>query len=76
MANRNQIERFLAKYGTTPLDTPLRKKWLMYLAKQNQSELFKHFYKDIGNASLNCKYAEMLLQKDPSSTQAFDLFLK
>jgi soluble lytic murein transglycosylase len=73
MANKKQIESFLAKYEASPLDKPLRKKWLSYLAKQNQPELFRHFYRDMGNVALNCKYAEMLLQKDPSNAQAFEL---
>ena len=73
MANKKQIERFLTQYESSPLDRPLRKKWLAYLAKQNQPELFSHFYRDMGNASLNCKYAEILLQKDPSNAQAFEL---
>jgi soluble lytic murein transglycosylase len=73
MSNKKQIESFLAKYESSPLDRPLRKKWLAYLAKQNQPELFSHFYRNTGNSALNCKYAEMLLQKDSSNTEAFEL---
>ena len=73
MANKKQIERFLVKYESSPLDKPLRKKWLVYLAKQNQPEMFSHFYRDMGNIPLNCKYAEILLQKDPTNAQAFEL---
>jgi soluble lytic murein transglycosylase len=73
MANKKQIERFLAKYESSPLDRPLRKKWLVYLAKQNQPELFIHFYRNTGNTALNCRYAEMLLEKDASNTQAFEM---
>ncbi|WP_339720912.1 transglycosylase SLT domain-containing protein [uncultured Paraglaciecola sp.] len=73
MANKNQIESFLAQYESAPLDRPLRKKWLAYLSKQDQPELFSHFYRDMGNTALNCKYAELLLQKDPSNEQAFKL---
>jgi len=73
MANKKQIERFLAKYESSPLDRPLRKKWLSYLAKQNQPELFMHYYRDMGDVALNCTYAEILLQKDPSNAEAFEL---
>lgn len=73
MANKKQIEGFLGKYGSSPLDRPLRKKWLVYLAKQNQPELFMHFYRDMGNVALNCTYAEMLLQKDSSNAEALKL---
>ena len=73
MANKKQIEDFLAKHKATPLDRPLRKKWLTYLVEQNQPELFMHFYRDIGDTALNCKYAEFLLQKNPSDTEALML---
>ncbi|WP_297818732.1 lytic transglycosylase domain-containing protein [uncultured Paraglaciecola sp.] len=73
MANKKQIERFLAQYESSPLDRHLRKKWLFYLAKKNQPEMFMHAYRDMGNVALNCKYAQMLLQKDPSNTEAFEL---
>ncbi|WP_299072372.1 lytic transglycosylase domain-containing protein [uncultured Paraglaciecola sp.] len=73
MANKAPIERFLSQYEGTPLDLPLRKKWLRYLSKQNQPELFSHFYRDIGNTGFTCKYGEILLQKDPTSSQAFEL---
>lgn len=73
LANKVQIESFLAKYESTPLDRPLRKKWLTYLAKQGQPELFSHYYRDTGSVELKCKYAEILLQKDPSNAQAFNL---
>jgi len=71
MANKKNIESFLAKYESSPLDRPLRKKWLTYLSTQNQPELFSHFYRDTGNIPLNCRYAEILLQKDPANAQAF-----
>jgi soluble lytic murein transglycosylase len=73
LANKKQIENFLDKYESSPLDRPLRKKWLNYLANQNQPELFIHFYRDMGNTALNCKYADLLLQKDLSNAKAFKL---
>lgn len=73
MANKDPIERFLTKYESTPLDRPLRKKWLTYLAKKNQADLFIGFYRDIGDDSLSCKYAEFQLHKDPSNLEALAL---
>jgi soluble lytic murein transglycosylase len=73
IANKKQIENFLEKYEFTPLDRPLRKKWLTYLVKKNQPELFMHFYRDMDDAALNCKYAEILLKEDPSNTHALAL---
>ena len=48
MANKKQIQSFLGKYESSPLDSPLRKKWLVYLANQDQPALFRHFYRDMG----------------------------
>lgn len=76
MANKEQIEKFLDKYGSTPLDRPLRKKWLSYLAKKNRSELFIYFYRDVGDIALNCKYAEILQQQDPYNIQVLMLIEK
>ncbi|WP_293746379.1 lytic transglycosylase domain-containing protein [uncultured Paraglaciecola sp.] len=73
MANKKQIESFLAKHESSPLDRPLRKKWLAYLAKQNQPELFSDFYRDMGNTGLNCRNAELMLQIDPANVKAFEL---
>lgn len=73
IANKIPIERFLKKYELSPLDRPLRKKWLAHLGKKNRPDLFKQFYRDMGSAALNCKYAEILLQEDPASATAFKL---
>jgi soluble lytic murein transglycosylase len=50
------ISKFLTKYESTPLDWPLRKKWLTYLAKNNHRQLFLDFYKPTSNAKLTCQY--------------------
>jgi soluble lytic murein transglycosylase len=73
MANRKQIESFLAKHKFSPLDWPLRKKWLAYLAKQKQPALFEHFYRDIGETSLNCQHAENLLKDSKTEQQGLAL---
>ncbi|MFT6344755.1 MAG: soluble lytic murein transglycosylase [Paraglaciecola sp.] len=70
MANKTRIGDFLDKYEASPLDRPLRKKWLIYLGKQNQPELFLHFYRDMGDAALDCKYAEILLKKNSFNAEA------
>jgi soluble lytic murein transglycosylase len=74
LGNRKQIEAFLTKHQYSPLDRPLRKKWLAHLAKQNKDELFKDFYRDLGDTALNCKYAEIMLnQNPPSKEQALEM---
>lgn len=70
MANKSQIERFLSQHEFSPLDKPLRKKWLSYLAKQNQPALFRHFYRDVGSVTLRCKYAEILFEGESTQQQA------
>lgn len=56
LSNTQLIDNFLTKYNGTPLDWPLRKKWLNYLDKNNQKALFLKFYKPTSNATLTCKY--------------------
>lgn len=56
LSDAKEIDDFLATYRGTPLDWPLRKKWLNYLANKNQSALFLKFYKPTSNADLTCKF--------------------
>lgn len=63
LANREAIEQFLVEYADSPLDRPLRKKWLEYLAKQNQSHIFLNAFKDIDDEDLTCKATEFSLQQ-------------
>lgn len=56
MNNTKAIDDFLRNYRNTPLDWPLRKKWLQYLAKKNQQALFLKYYKPTSNASLTCRF--------------------
>ncbi len=56
LSSAGEIAKFLTKYQGTPLDWPLRKSWLRYLAKKKQARLFLKFYKPTRNAKLNCHY--------------------
>ncbi|MCY7296799.1 lytic transglycosylase domain-containing protein [Alteromonas sp. a30] len=69
LSNKERIERFLTEHEGSPLDNPLRIKWLKYLAKQGQSQLYKHFYRDIGNEELQCHLLRFKIQ-DPKQKQA------
>ena len=62
LSSTAEIDGFLKKYEGTPLDWPLRKKWLRYLAKRNKSVLFQNFYKPTSNAELTCQYYRYQLQ--------------
>ncbi|MFD2165806.1 transglycosylase SLT domain-containing protein [Thalassotalea euphylliae] len=54
LKDASEIEEFLNEYESTPLDWPLRKKWLNYLAKRERKAMFLKFFKPNSNAKLNC----------------------
>ncbi|NMP30815.1 transglycosylase SLT domain-containing protein [Thalassotalea sp. M1531] len=54
LSDAPEIEAFLAKYQGTPLDWPLRKKWLNYLAKRKRKALYLKFFVPNSNARFNC----------------------
>ncbi len=76
LSNQQKIENFLEKYRSTPLDWPLRKKWLNYLANKNLAELYISNYKPTSNAELSCQNLEFQLDKSPNNTQLFDEITK
>jgi soluble lytic murein transglycosylase len=61
LSNAAEINKFLVKYKETPLDWPLRKKWLKYLAKKKQGLLYLQAYKPTANAELSCEYLQFKL---------------
>jgi len=61
IADKNEIAVFLEKYRSTPLDWPLRKKWLKYLAKRKQKKLFLSFFKSTNNIELTCQFYQFQL---------------
>lgn len=62
LSDANEISQFLEKYQGTPLDWPLRKKWLNYLAEKKQGVLFLDAYKPTTNAKLACHQLSFSLQ--------------
>jgi soluble lytic murein transglycosylase len=56
MSYAEEISQFLDKYKGSPLDWPLRKKWLKYLAKRNKQILFQNFFVPTSNVELTCQY--------------------
>lgn len=56
LSDHNQIAKFLKKYQGTPLDWPLRKKWLNYLMKRKRKLLFVEYFKPTSNVTLTCQY--------------------
>lgn len=55
LSSATEISKFLTKYEGTPLDWPLRKKWLAYLAKRKKAVLFQTFFKPTSNVELTCQ---------------------
>lgn len=62
LSDAKEISQFLEKYQGTPLDWPLRKKWLTYLANNKQKNLFLQDYKPTSNAKLTCHQLNFVLQ--------------
>ncbi len=56
-----EIDRFLENYEKSPLDWPLRKKWLYYLAKKQRPALFLKYYKSTSDAKLQCYHKRFQL---------------
>jgi soluble lytic murein transglycosylase len=55
LSNEKRIAGFLSTYANTPLDRPLRQKWLRHLARQKKPDLFLKYYRDMNNTGLACQ---------------------
>ncbi|KGJ96734.1 lytic transglycosylase domain-containing protein [Colwellia psychrerythraea] len=62
ISSAGEISIFLDKYQNSPLDWPLRKAWLKYLAKKNKGTLFLEFYKSTSNTVLSCQQLRFSLK--------------
>jgi len=62
LSSADEIAKFLIKYQDSPLDWPLRKSWLRFLAKNKQVRLFLKFYKATSNVKLQCHYLNFQLR--------------
>ncbi|WP_343857999.1 lytic transglycosylase domain-containing protein [Aliiglaciecola litoralis] len=71
LANKDKIDHFLKTYEDTPLDRPLRHKWLYYLMKKNYADLFIEYYKPTSNVELTCQYLTYKLAKQHDVEQIF-----
>ncbi|GHE96354.1 lytic transglycosylase [Thalassotalea profundi] len=56
LSDHNEISKFLTKYRNTPLDWPLRKKWLNYLKERDNKLLFVEYFKPTSDVELTCQY--------------------
>lgn len=70
-SNRQQIRDFLSQYEHTPMEWPLRKKWLQYLAKRDKQSDFLADYKPNNDTALHCHQLRYTLAKGGSETGVF-----
>lgn len=69
LSSAGEIATFLEKHEHSPLDWPLRKAWLMFLAKKKNSVLFLEFYQKTSNTVLTCHKLNFSLKTGlPAST--------
>ncbi|WP_286234183.1 transglycosylase SLT domain-containing protein [Thalassotalea sediminis] len=61
LSSAKDIDQFLTKYEGSPLDLPLRKKWLEYLVKRNRQTLFLEFFKPTSDVDLTCHFYQYQL---------------
>ncbi len=54
LKNKSKIRDFLARFEQTPLEWPLRKKWLFYLAKRDKQALFLQDFRPSSDTELLC----------------------
>ncbi|WP_151172235.1 transglycosylase SLT domain-containing protein [Pseudoalteromonas ruthenica] len=59
---QTEIERFLSVYQNTPLEWPVRRAWLNYLAKRGRKADFVANYQPTSDAQLKCQYLDFQLQ--------------
>jgi soluble lytic murein transglycosylase len=69
LSSATEISKFLTKYEGTPLDWPLRKKWLAYLAKRKEAVLFQTFFKPTSNVELTCQHYRFELETGVTPTR-------
>jgi len=62
VSDAKEISNFLDQYKGTPLDWPLRKKWLTYLADRKEGRLYLQDYKKTSNAKLVCHQLRFSLE--------------
>lgn len=68
---KKQIEHFLSLYQSTPVEQPVRKAWLTYLAKKNQQTLFIKNYRPQSDVALQCQYLNFKLQQGADKKEIF-----
>ncbi|XOV80228.1 MAG: transglycosylase SLT domain-containing protein [Aestuariibacter sp.] len=77
LSNEKRIAQFLSEYENTPLDRPLRRKWLQHLARQQRPEMFLKYYRELNNVELACQALLFQIgdnQPSPEQLQQIEAF--
>ncbi len=62
LSSAGEIAAFLKKHEYSPLDWPLRKRWLTFLAEKNKGRMFLEFYQKTSNTVLKCQKLNFSIQ--------------
>lgn len=71
LANQDKIDAFLRTHEGSPLDRPLRYKWLTYLKKKNQADLFMQYFRPTANVELTCQYLTFQMADPKNHEEVF-----
>jgi soluble lytic murein transglycosylase len=72
LRNKDQIRDFLARYKETPMEWPLRKKWLRYLAKKDKQQWFIEDYRPNSDNALHCYHLRFQLAAGAPESDIFN----
>jgi soluble lytic murein transglycosylase len=71
LSSAGEIATFLEKYENSPLDWPLRKAWLKFLASNKKGSLFLSYYQTTRNTVLTCQKLTFALEAGESENIVF-----
>jgi soluble lytic murein transglycosylase len=71
LRNKAQIRDFLNRYKNTPMEWPLRKKWLRYLAKKDKQQWFIEDYRPTSDSALHCYHLRFQLAAGVNQADIF-----
>ena len=76
LSSAGEIAQFLEKHKDSPLDWPLRKAWLKFLASNQKGGLFLAYYQETRNVVLTCQKLLFALDAGQSENIVFPQMTK
>ncbi|MDF2179178.1 transglycosylase SLT domain-containing protein [Aliiglaciecola sp. CAU 1673] len=73
LKKEKDIAAFLDEHAFSPLEKPLRKQWLEYLAKRGDQNRFLDYYKDVNDDYLRCTYVYYRLAQGKHKEATYQL---